>query len=1097
MKAVSMLRRFLLVTLAGLSVALVVAPVFAKDWSIDISEHGAEYSEPVRISTATQVESGHIITAGFVLSVFSEQGDFGGHKIRLPGSYNTGLIPVGSDVLVWGRSSEIGSDVRCDLKRISIDGVLRWRERSNVAACVDVVLGDENEAIVLWRELQANDDGSGSQAAWLSNISSVGAENWRSDPVEALESPYLVRDAAGAQVYMVTRPTMLDKDDDELPTPIEVDIYDISGRKMLSWRSEQLYRRIVAAESKPAGGLLVAVEGDGDIWSRALTLLHFDANGEVVQFEVKHDDERRNIGSYAGNGNFTYVLDDFSGGGYQIRGVEGEGAVVWNRDVPRIYLQQQDVEVLRNGDLLIVAEGRIERIDSNGKTIILEEFDYLDADFLLESHDGQLFSYVTRMEQNGDYSNLSETILQMSAEGDIVSESALPPSKTFNEPGVDVHAGAEGTGVYLTNGDARLTAIDNTGTMRWRKQLTSANAGAIAECGDGWLCAADRFAGVLFEIEEATGEERWHWPVPVEKMILTRLMDGSIHMAGRTSSAPIWPGFEVLRLQAGGGVSDGKWLYWNHLLAVSDRGTTLHWGLPPQLMATDGSITEYPSSLDIEPALVTLGEFDEYTLPGLLDSNNVATIHIVDCDFDDACGHSIAVARFGMEGSRWLVSTGAPATMRSGLSSSTMLRDVSGDVYSVLAGWTSVGPGMYGWHQIYATKVSADGELLWRRKWTQSGTAAVDAFLSSADDALALVWGRVGSEDKTLVAIDAETGRIRSEQDIPCPGATCEYWDVDVGDDGTVIAAGMGAERSVLVGRYGMLADKPALRIDQAAFSGAWYAPRSDGQGFTLRYFPDSRTWFMPWFTYTAEGEGSNEPGELRWYALQGTVEPGATEATLAIIERVGGIFDQQPADSYEIVGEARLRFFTCDRGLLEFEFDGGSNEGKAGTIRLHSLLPRGDSCTDIDGSIIPAIAHYDTDLTGSWYDPGADGQGVELFRLASTASDAGLLYAAWFTFDPENGENAATDQHWFTLQGQQLLDEGVVRTTIVQTLGGSFDQHLTRNTFRVGEVDLVPQACDRLLLRYRFDTNAGIAGEFRGRSGEIALRRLGTCAGD
>lgn len=132
--------------------------------------------------------------------------------------------------------------------------------------------------------------------------------------------------------------------------------------------------------------------------------------------------------------------------------------------------------------------------------------------------------------------------------------------------------------------------------------------------------------------------------------------------------------------------------------------------------------------------------------------------------------------------------------------------------------------------------------------------------------------------------------------------------------------------------------------------------------------------------------------------------------------------------------------------------------------------------------------------MTGSWYDPATSGQGLEIDRIAPAGNDPGLLFAAWFTFAPEGGGD--NDQRWLTLQGQSPGEGGSVRTTIIQTLGGRFDADPTNNMFAIGQAELVPQGCDRMTLRYRFDDSVD-AGEFRNCSGEIALQRIGACAAD
>jgi hypothetical protein len=59
-----------------------------------------------------------------------------------------------------------------------------------------------------------------------------------------------------------------------------------------------------------------------------------------------------------------------------------------------------------------------------------------------------------------------------------------------------------------------------------------------------------------------------------------------------------------------------------------------------------------------------------------------------------------------------------------------------------------------------------------------------------------------------------------------------------------------------------------------------------------------------------------------------------------------------------------------------------------------------------------------------------------------------------------------------------------------MQTYGGYLGGVRTRNTSPVGEIELRSESCTRLRVSYRFN-DTEIAGDFRNRSGEIALQRI------
>lgn len=394
---------------------------------------------------------------------------------------------------------------------------------------------------------------------------------------------------------------------------------------------------------------------------------------------------------------------------------------------------------------------------------------------------------------------------------------------------------------------------------------------------------------------------------------------------------------------------------------------------------------------------------------------------------------------------------------------------------------------------------ASDGALAWRRDWS-TGVATHFAAAVGTGPATAVVGRR--RDGATVLRVLDGAGRTVRDQTLVCGGLPCPY-ELGVaavdGDDLVLVGSrALAAEVRVVATRWrDALTPAPAIAVAQAGLAGAWFAPYTGGQGFTLRLFPDGAggaTVFMPWFTF--DRAGADGAGSLRWYALQGDVAADDREATLAIVERRGGVFASAPALPPVVVGAARLRLADCASGLLDYRFDPDHNGGAEGSVALTPLLPRGAACTQADGQVLPAQAGYDPALSGHWFDPERSGQGVELARIAPGAQADGVLYGAWFAFDPSPAGDAPEDQHWFTLQGQEALPGGGVRTTIVQTLGGQFDAAPAGAPHRVGEADLLPGAdCSALTLRHRFD-DIDAAGAFRGRSGELQLRRLGACPG-
>jgi hypothetical protein len=261
------------------------------------------------------------------------------------------------------------------------------------------------------------------------------------------------------------------------------------------------------------------------------------------------------------------------------------------------------------------------------------------------------------------------------------------------------------------------------------------------------------------------------------------------------------------------------------------------------------------------------------------------------------------------------------------------------------------------------------------------------------------------------------------------------------------------------------------LSPDQPAISGAWYPEYASGQGFHLHYFADSRTVFMPWFTFASSGGSGAAP--LRWYVLQGTVAPGAQTVALDIYRNQGGNFDATPITQSERVGSATLAFSSCERANLDYNFDGTLGLG-SGRITLTRLTARDAPCTLADGSVSPPTATtssaggFGTRHSGAWYDPATSGQGLMFSVTPASSSNAGYFFAPWFTYDPQDTQDESTRRHWFTIQGDlRNASNGSSEFVIYRTTGGTFDITPATDTSRVGAATVRMIDCQRAQLDF------------------------------
>ena len=365
------------------------------------------------------------------------------------------------------------------------------------------------------------------------------------------------------------------------------------------------------------------------------------------------------------------------------------------------------------------------------------------------------------------------------------------------------------------------------------------------------------------------------------------------------------------------------------------------------------------------------------------------------------------------------------------------------------------------------------------------------------------VTGLLVVQDNRILLIDPVTGAVLHSVLSYCGSGACgSTSDVMLSADGTVRTARNfsvpGRGSTVRVDAYGETAALPNIRVDQPGLDGAWYYAASPGQGFTIDYVAGAKVFFMTWFTYGIDDV--NDPDELAWTTMQGTIEPGATEANLTLVRSLPGVFDSGTVGS-RVAGTARLTFTDCNTGSLDVRFDHDDFFGtSASSIPIARLSPTTSSCILANGTTQPAQNAnapkngFDARQSGSWYEPATSGQGIELTIVPAGNAYAGLVYGAWFTFDPAPA-NDPQHEHWFTLQGDLSgAANGTVSLPIYQVFGSSILGRPTSNINRVGTATLTLSGCDTGTLAYRFD-DSDVAHDFAGLSGTIALSKIAGCS--
>lgn len=1057
------------------------------DWTLHFDEPHAVFTASSIPSYAIELFDGRLLTVGdalYRLDVDSGEGAF--LPMRLPAFDGNVLAMPDGDLLTWSGFSS------CRIQRLAPDGQVRWTVTSTDDQCQDIVKTGPDTVAVTWRSWV---DGS----AWLTGLTSRGVEAWRSDVIADVRLLGLAGDRTMPVLYLVTKRGAVDSAR-YAPGPVSVHAFDTAGDPLWEWSSTDQHQ-MIEVDADPAGGVLVDAGPLGGSQVPPTRILGFDPAGRNrSDFAVVVESMPRSVLPAPQHG--AYIVD--IGGVPRIRHFASDGTPVWSWSVDSAQFPgatTYGAEVDRAGAVILNLGNRIVRIKPNGEqaflTESLEDNRYIEDVVVLA--DGRLFVLTGSSE-------FVAGVIRVHADGALgtlatIPEATLRPTERRH---LWVHAGNEGSGAFVApwvdETQSELRSVSVHGSPAWSRMLEPYTQPDY--CGGDWLCVAEH--PHVFELSVEDGEERWRWGGPKRwgqeqgYYDYFRRDDGGIVGLGFVLCQHVI-GCEftsiVTQLAPGGGALSADLQVDGRALAVSTDGTVLSLDdVALKLLRADGSTAQF--TYDYLVTIVTRPESYErpFPLPALLHTDESATVVTAPCGGNPGfpCARDIEITRLDAAGTRWSVGTGIPDDLLSRLVGQQLLENADGSVVALFA-FADPAYEWRGMHQVHLLKVSAVGQMLWRRHWTQSGAGADSAelFPVPGKNALALVWTRNGTNDPSVTTVDLPTGAIRTEHGLACAGMACDVWSVDIGTGGTLVAAGLTDQASSVMGRHALMDVPVDIALESAGLGGAWYAPRSSGQGFTIRTYPGSSTVFMPWFTF--ESTGGNEVDSQRWYALQGDYAPGADSMSMAIIERRGGEFDQSPADPLSIVGEAEFNLQSCDDALLDFRFTSGENEGASGVIAMQPLLPRRHACTDAEGAIRPVEALYDHDLTGSWYDPATSGQGLEIERIAPGTGTAGLLYAAWFTFVPSAANGEGNDQRWFTLQGQEAGDDGAVRTTIVQTIGGRFDADPTANTFRVGHAELVSQGCDRLTLRYTFDDSVD-AGEFGGLAGEIPLQRIGAC---
>lgn len=228
-------------------------------------------------------------------------------------------------------------------------------------------------------------------------------------------------------------------------------------------------------------------------------------------------------------------------------------------------------------------------------------------------------------------------------------------------------------------------------------------------------------------------------------------------------------------------------------------------------------------------------------------------------------------------------------------------------------------------------------------------------------------------------------------------------------------------------------------------FSGAWFDPDHDGEGYLIEILENQRA-VVYWFTYRADGS-------QRWMVGTGAIEANRITVPRLMSTR-GGRFgmDFNPDDVVmEKTGSMTLSFLDCSTALVNYSVK--NNGGQQDTIRLTEIS--GHGCNDITPGL-------NEDISGSWYDPSHNGEGFIVEQVSDTRA-----VVFWFTY---NGEG---EQSWMFNTG--TIENGSIHVPrLLRPMGGGFGReyepaNVTRRTWGELTLDL---SCSGGTARYATDAD-------------------------
>ena len=323
----------------------------------------------------------------------------------------------------------------------------------------------------------------------------------------------------------------------------------------------------------------------------------------------------------------------------------------------------------------------------------------------------------------------------------------------------------------------------------------------------------------------------------------------------------------------------------------------------------------------------------------------------------------------------------------------------------------------------------------------EAGLARSLLYLSFGD--LLLVGTNVG----VYVASGLQSYRHWARLGDGLPNAPVYELDYDAKRN-RVIAASLGR------GSHSLQA--PALRANPG-WSGLWFDPAVDGQGFQFDVVPEQGLIVAAWYTH-APGSGRSN---LLWLTGVGTIRDGSAEFS---VFRSRGRFDAANATQSR-AGSLRVRFDDCGRATATYQqidFGAGPRSGEIALQRLSpDTLCQAFRREGAGAAIPPPSGNFQVGLNGTWFNPATNGQGMLIEYLA----DRRQLVVGWYAY--EFGDTGSEQAPlWLTAIGPVSGNRATLPVTL--TRGGDFvsaSPPVTRT--EVGTLTIDVLNCSALTAQY------------------------------